>query len=221
VWGELTAPRYTRSKFFVAAQCRTQLEIFSFWTNFGENLFISFSGRKWEIFLKEETQQFYLYLLLYRFFKISSYLVSLFFILCSTFIKKLVFFSKPFNAESGWFVAELNITNYVGQAFIKCFKALLIRFIFRSFCASPSCRAQLRLALQSLGLAQKDSLLLFSFVDRSFQPDCRPERANLGPALLTTPMFAHVPVTFSFRTQSSSCENLVFTCELECLCVVR
>jgi hypothetical protein len=30
-----------------------------------------------------------------------------------------------------------------------------------SFCASPSCRLQLRFGLQSLGLAQKDSLLLF------------------------------------------------------------
>jgi hypothetical protein len=30
----------------------------------------------------------------------------------------------------------------------------------RSFCASPSCRPQLRRGLQSLGLAQKDSLLL-------------------------------------------------------------
>jgi hypothetical protein len=30
-----------------------------------------------------------------------------------------------------------------------------------SFCASPSCRPQLRLGLQSLGLPQKDSLLLF------------------------------------------------------------
>jgi hypothetical protein len=30
----------------------------------------------------------------------------------------------------------------------------------RSFCASPSCRLRLRLGLQSLGLAQKDSLLL-------------------------------------------------------------
>jgi hypothetical protein len=30
-----------------------------------------------------------------------------------------------------------------------------------SFCASPSCRPQLRFGLQSLGLAQKDSLLLF------------------------------------------------------------
>jgi hypothetical protein len=30
----------------------------------------------------------------------------------------------------------------------------------RSFCASPSCRPQLRLGLQSLRLAQKDSLLL-------------------------------------------------------------
>jgi hypothetical protein len=30
----------------------------------------------------------------------------------------------------------------------------------RSFCASPSCRPRLRLGVQSLGLAQKDSLLL-------------------------------------------------------------
>jgi hypothetical protein len=30
----------------------------------------------------------------------------------------------------------------------------------RSFCASPSFRPQLRFGLQSLGLAQKDSLLL-------------------------------------------------------------
>jgi hypothetical protein len=30
----------------------------------------------------------------------------------------------------------------------------------RSFCASPSCRPQLRFGLQSLGSAQKDSLLL-------------------------------------------------------------
>jgi hypothetical protein len=30
----------------------------------------------------------------------------------------------------------------------------------RSFCASPSCQPRLRLGLQSLGLAQKDSLLL-------------------------------------------------------------
>jgi hypothetical protein len=31
----------------------------------------------------------------------------------------------------------------------------------RSSCASPSCRPQLRFGLQSLGSAQKDSLLLF------------------------------------------------------------
>jgi hypothetical protein len=31
----------------------------------------------------------------------------------------------------------------------------------RSFCASPSYRPRLRLGLQSLGLAQKDSFLLF------------------------------------------------------------
>jgi hypothetical protein len=30
----------------------------------------------------------------------------------------------------------------------------------RSFCASPSCQPQLRLGLQSLGLPQKDSILL-------------------------------------------------------------
>jgi hypothetical protein len=30
----------------------------------------------------------------------------------------------------------------------------------KSYCGSPSCRPRLRLGLQSLGLAQKDSLLL-------------------------------------------------------------
>jgi hypothetical protein len=30
----------------------------------------------------------------------------------------------------------------------------------RTFCASPSCRPRLRLGLQSMGVAQKDSLIL-------------------------------------------------------------
>jgi hypothetical protein len=54
----------------------------------------------------------------------------------------------------------MNVIKIIIKLFKEIFQNELIRSTRRSFCASPGCRPQLRLGLQSLSLAQKDSLLL-------------------------------------------------------------